>query len=77
MEKVCPLCNAMEAVGESCPCCGQLLIDGGSLNNYLGPYSPYMETETLPFKSEGYCVHLLYCPECDYDARVVRTLVSI
>ncbi|HWR10117.1 hypothetical protein [Sporomusa sp.] len=77
MEMVCPLCNAMQAIEENCPCCGQLMIDGGSVNNYLGPYSPYVETASLPFQSAGHCVHLLYCPVCDYDVRVALALVSI
>ncbi|HWR43033.1 hypothetical protein [Sporomusa sp.] len=77
MEKVCPLCNAMQAIDKKCSYCGHQMIDGGSLNNYLGPYSPYVETGSLPFQSEGHCVHLLYCPVCDYDTRVALALVTI
>ncbi|WP_425057784.1 hypothetical protein SCACP_23240 [Sporomusa carbonis] len=77
MEQVCPLCNAMQTVAEECPYCGNNIVDGGSLNNYLGPYSPYMEAKSLPLQPEGYCVHLVYCPECQYDARLAVALVTI
>ncbi len=76
MESVCPLCNALAPVEKKCPVCGQLLVDGGSLNNYLGPYSPYGEIAVLPFQSAGHCTHLLYCPVCDYDIRVTLALVN-
>lgn len=77
MEKVCPLCNAMQAVENKCPQCGRILMDGGTLNNYLGPYSPYMEAQSLPFQSEQYCMHLMYCPACDYDTQIILELVTI
>ncbi|MDF2570780.1 MAG: hypothetical protein K0R55_2384 [Sporomusa sp.] len=77
MEKVCPLCNAMKSVYEKCPYCGQTMIDGGSISYYLGPYSPYMEIDSLAFNSEEICVHLIYCPVCDYDVRVGQMLVTI
>lgn len=77
MEKVCPLCNAMQVIENKCPYCGEAMMDGGTLNNYLGPYSPYMEGQSLPFQSEQYCTHLMYCPACNYDTRIMLALVSI
>lgn len=72
MDKVCPLCNALYAITSQCPNCGRLLQDGGSLQNYIGPYSPYMESD-----SENQCIHLLYCADCHYDVRVATKLVII
>ncbi len=77
MENVCPLCNAMQELAETCPVCGEILLDGGTVNNYLGPYSPYADSRFLPLQPEGYCRHLLYCPACGYDAQVLLALVSI
>ncbi|MGL5514144.1 MAG: hypothetical protein ACRDBM_13035 [Sporomusa sp.] len=76
MEHVCPLCNGMQTFAQNCPVCHQPMIDGGTINNYLGPYSPYMAIDSLPFKTEGYCVHLIYCPECDNEIRLAQALVT-
>jgi hypothetical protein len=77
MEKVCPLCNALEIAAEKCPSCGALLVDSGALNSYLGPYSPYMNSDELPFGGQEYCVHLLHCPICAYDTRLTVFLVTV
>ncbi|SDE18607.1 hypothetical protein [Sporomusa acidovorans] len=77
MEKVCPLCNALQAIVETCPYCGGKMVDGGSISNYLGPYSPYMDKESLPLQSEDYCLHVIYCPVCAYDTRMALALVAI
>ena len=77
MEKVCPMCNALQAITEKCPQCGAALVDGGSVSSYLGPYSPYMDTQGLPYQSDNYCVHLMYCPICQYDTRVPLPFVTM
>jgi len=77
MEKICPLCNALQQITAECPQCGAALVDGGAVSSYLGPYSPYMDTQCLPFKSEDYCLHLLYCPACQYDTRIQLAFVMI
>lgn len=78
MEKVCPICNALEGIYQECPLCGHQLIDGGVLQNYLGPYSPYMEGDTIPLNIDSNsCIHLLYCPECNFDTRASWELVII
>lgn len=78
MEKVCPICNALDEVHESCPHCGYEMLDGGALQNYLGPYSPYMEGDLIPLNMlEQECVHLVYCPNCHYDMRVSWNFVII
>lgn len=68
----CPLCNGIEEVEASCPTCGTALEDGGPLENYFGPYSPYEEVE-YQLKGQGsppdQCLHLFYCPQCGWDER--------
>lgn len=78
MEKVCPLCNGLEAVKTICSECGRRMVDGGALEDFLGPYSPYMETESINYGlPEQQCVHLLYCPACHNDARAALEYLSI
>ena len=79
MEKICPICNALEEINQKCPFCGSEMIDGGVLQNYVGPYSPYMEADTIPLNinsSKG-CTHLIYCPNCNFDTRSAWELVII
>ena len=77
MEKICPLCNGMRFVEEKCPHCGEQMVDGGCVSDYLGPYSPYMDEESLPFHSENCCVHLLYCPACEFDSRLALSFMTM
>ncbi|MDT8900506.1 hypothetical protein [Anaeroselena agilis] len=78
MEKVCPVCNGLVAVAENCPRCGRRLVDGGALENYFGPYSPYMDVASFQQGApDVHCVHLLYCPACGYDVRAAWDLVAI
>lgn len=78
MEKLCPICNALEEINKECPLCGNKLLDGGVIQNYLGPYSPYMEAETIPLNmNTNYCIHLLYCSNCNFDTSSSWELVII
>jgi hypothetical protein len=49
------------------------MADGGSLQDYYGPYSPYIELNAYGDLAIaeycGKCIHLLYCPACGYDRR--------
>jgi hypothetical protein len=72
MDKLCPICNGLQMITEQCPMCGEILVDGGSLQNYVGPYSPYMESDI-----ENQCIHLFFCEECGYDVRVALQLINI
>ena len=77
-ERICPLCNGLQQVQERCPRCGSAMVDGGILQNYLGPYSPYMEFEAMDFMEQGnQCMHLIYCPTCNYDARMSWNHISV
>lgn len=73
MEQICPLCNGLKSIHQYCPVCGQTLADGGSLQDFYGPYSPYIEQnaygDLAMTEYHGICVHLLYCPACGYDRR--------
>lgn len=73
MEEICPLCNGMRSVDCHCPMCGHIMVDGGSLQDFYGPYSPYMEQnaygDLAVADGHGKCIHLLYCPACGYDRR--------
>jgi hypothetical protein len=78
MEKACPICNALQQVNMRCPRCGGQLADGGALENYYGPYSPYMDIHTLQnCLPETHCVHLLYCGQCRFDTRAAWEMVVI
>lgn len=69
---ICPLCNSLYEVSLECPHCKELLKDTGILENYFGPYSPYLGEELLN-QVDGVgtreCVHLFSCPHCGYDER--------
>lgn len=78
MERACPICNALQPVDMRCPRCGGQLADGGALENYLGPYSPYMDAASLQNGlPDTQCVHLLYCRYCHYDIRAAWEMVII
>ena len=78
LERVCPICNALAFVVERCPMCGQRMTDGGAIENYWGPYSPYMSMDSLQqFEPDTQCVHLLYCSNCHYDTRAAWEFVII
>lgn len=78
MEVVCPICNGLQSMVISCPGCHTLMVDGGILEDYFGPYSPYSEHADDEGSSLGeQCVHLLYCPQCHYDTRIAWELIHI
>jgi hypothetical protein len=81
MEQVCPLCNGLRQIETYCPRCGHRLTDGGTLQDFFGPYSPYEERNTYgdlaSFAEAGQCVHLFFCPDCDYDQRTAIQQVCI
>ena len=62
----CPLCNSLISLHQVCPQCNQALLDGGRVEDFLGPYAPYEELDT----DWEPCTHLIYCPACGQDWRV-------
>lgn len=78
----CPLCNGLIQVKEKCPACGESLEDGGTLEDFFGPYSPYEEVDEglksfVPEYKPEKCIHLFYCPVCGWDKRLGITKVSL
>ncbi|MHB8170873.1 MAG: hypothetical protein ACYDG6_04950 [Thermincolia bacterium] len=78
----CPVCNGLEVLENCCPWCGQPMEDKGSLEDYLGPYSPsgYLNCDDAfhHHAPEGrkcsFCVHLMYCSQCNRDLRLEVSL---
>ncbi|MDA8235625.1 MAG: hypothetical protein M0Z31_12650 [Clostridia bacterium] len=71
----CPVCNGLEVLERPCPSCNHAMEDKGSLEDYLGPYSPsgYLNCNDAfgQFPSQEMpCLHLMYCCLCDRDIRV-------
>lgn len=78
MEKICPVCNSLTAISQLCPCCEEVLTDGGPIENYYGAYSPYMDVLSLQYDlPDSQCVHLLYCPICHYDTCAAWELMCV
>ena len=78
----CPLCNGLIQVKKSCARCGENLMDGGPVESYFGPYSPYEEVDDklqdfLPEYRYDECLHLFYCPACGWDKRYGITKIDI
>jgi len=75
--KQCPWCNGIRTEELFCPNCSGKLLDGGTLESYYEPYSPYLPEEILnqvDGVSPTNCIHLFYCPNCGYDHRYVTNL---
>lgn len=74
MSYICPYCNGMLTLNSLCPQCGEPLTDGGRLDDYSGPYSPYRQIDDLKL-TNGYpdlarhqCIHQTYCGKCGNSA---------
>ena len=72
MDFICPVCNGLENIYMNCPDCEQQMQEGGSLQQFFDPYSPYISGEILNEEgmNEGECVHLVFCNQCGNDKRV-------
>jgi hypothetical protein len=74
---LCPLCNGIHTKNIVCSNCKTKMEDGGMLENYYGPYSPYLPKEVLNQVNEvasNHCIHLFYCPNCGYDQHYITKL---
>ncbi|MGO4370844.1 hypothetical protein [Paenibacillus sp. 2TAB19] len=76
---LCPVCNGLASIQESCSSCKGQLIDGGRVTDWIGPYAPY-EPIQEPFANESYqrleappahCNHIIYCPACQQTSEVL------
>ncbi|MBP2002083.1 hypothetical protein J2Z69_003140 [Paenibacillus shirakamiensis] len=65
---ICYLCNGLAPLKLACPDCNCPLQDQGKMEDYIGPYSPYMNTafisdlETMEYTGE--CEHRIQCTQC-------------
>ncbi|KUO51606.1 MAG: hypothetical protein APF76_13245 [Desulfitibacter sp. BRH_c19] len=76
--EICPLCNGLENIQEFiCPHCGIKMIDNGSINEFVGPYSPYEELTLRTDNVDNKCVHLVSCSKCGSDFRLSIDLVEL
>lgn len=70
MEPICPVCNGFLLLAKRCPSCHKRMEDSGKLENFYGPYSPYVEISQLrlingyPDIAREQCIHLLTCSHC-------------
>ncbi len=72
MDFICPVCNGLQDIYMECPKCSGEMKEGGSLQQFFDPYSPYISGEILKDEgvSEKQCVHLAFCDQCGHDTQV-------
>ncbi|AFV11193.1 hypothetical protein Tph_c09640 [Thermacetogenium phaeum DSM 12270] len=63
----CPVCNGLTPIEETCPSCGALMEDCGSMADLSDPYGPYEEKREniAGYTGDNLCLHFLQCPNCD------------
>ncbi|CAM3296607.1 hypothetical protein P4H27_00610 [Paenibacillus taichungensis] len=66
MSYICPLCNGLVVPEQACPHCLQGLSECGKLDDYTGPYSPYVihTSSDTADEAENVCNHMMYCHHC-------------
>ena len=83
MEILCPVCNGLESITKTCPRCSHKMSEMGSIDNYLGPYSPYQDLELMELSNGLYspgpdpCMHLLYCESCRVEKKVLIDKITL
>jgi hypothetical protein len=73
MDRVCPVCNSLVDMEIKCTRCEGIMTDEGRIADYFDDYSSYLDmniTELIDGAPSNQCVHLFYCPNCDYDRRI-------
>jgi len=71
MSEICPVCNGFYDKQMVCPKCGMLMVQAGRLEDYSGPYSPYMGKDIFILNNDiattgdNCCIHLYTCPGCN------------
>ncbi|MCF6092458.1 hypothetical protein L1765_00435 [Microaerobacter geothermalis] len=73
---LCPLCNGLIELHHRCPKCQKEMLDKGRLGDFFGPYSAYLEIDTIK-NSNGHldlmnhqCIHIAACPNCHYTQQI-------
>ncbi|MDD3839164.1 MAG: hypothetical protein PHP06_01135 [Clostridia bacterium] len=77
MEKICPICNGLYELEEYCPKCGNKMKTAGAIQDFYGPYSPYMGKEFYQDLPDYRCIHLIHCSNCGYDKRIEVSMVEM
>ncbi len=67
--EICPVCNGLKESTVLCDKCGIVMTQMGRMEDYKGPYSPYMDQESFLYNNVGLtgdncCIHLYECPSC-------------
>ncbi len=76
---LCPVCNGLQLLQESCPACNGEAVDFGRLSDLAGPYSPYgqideqLSHDDIQMHDSPICKHLIYCPSCTQKTEVSIT----
>ncbi|NLC76061.1 MAG: hypothetical protein GX750_00330 [Clostridia bacterium] len=75
MATVCPLCNGLTVLTAPCPRCQEPVEDGGQMEGYDDPYSPYEDDLLVPAPNAGedpqkWCWHLVYCRQCGWEGNL-------
>lgn len=70
MGAVCPVCNGLSKLLQTCQRCGMILHDEGMLTDFIGPYSPY-ELSPRTNGENGTCIHILHCAQCNRESYAI------
>lgn len=71
---ICPICNALQEIKQSCPTCQHALKGAGKVSDYSDPYGHYNDENTVKM-GDGFpntakdeiCPHLFKCENCTYE----------
>jgi hypothetical protein len=83
MSEICPICNGLYEKIEVCSKCGARMDQAGKLEDYNGPYSPYVGQDTFVLNNDttvtgdNCCIHLYVCPNCSNLQHGAAQLVSM
>ena len=70
MGEICTACNGLEEIDAVCPNCREKMDNMGRMEDYQGPYSPYMDRDSFSYNNtanytgDNCCIHLYVCPNC-------------
>ncbi|MCT8139473.1 hypothetical protein H1D32_18240 [Anaerobacillus sp. CMMVII] len=71
---MCPLCNGISVIEESCEVCHSVMSDKGRLMDYFDDYSAYLDIEGMKLfdgiKNDAQnqqCPHIFYCSKCHIE----------
>lgn len=83
MGEICPVCNGLYEKQIICSRCQAVMVQSGRLEDYKGPYSPYVGKDTfvlnntIALTGDNCCIHLYICPVCSHLEHGTVSLISI